>query len=48
MDAVSVSKIDCALVAGVTADFVSGAAEGLLLTALAPHVMKSASAQVGS
>ncbi|KAL3141630.1 hypothetical protein ABBQ32_004865 [Trebouxia sp. C0010 RCD-2024] len=33
---------------GVTAEFVSGAAEGLLLTALAPHVMKSASAQGNS
>lgn len=34
--------------AGVTAEFVSGAAEGLLLTALAPHVLKSSHAQVCS
>ncbi|DBA80138.1 TPA: hypothetical protein ACH3X2_007614 [Trebouxia sp. C0005] len=33
---------------GVTSDFVSGAAEGLLLTALAPHVAQTPSAQGNS
>lgn len=33
---------------GVTPEFVSGAAEGLLLTALAPHVAQSSSAQGNS